>query len=238
MRRIRPAVLFAWLGCTGLLAAFLFLHSAYFRVREIRVTGHAVLDARHVAGLTGVRIGDNLWELSPRRLSSRLLQDPWIERAVVRRQWPGTLRVEIAERAVAAAVPYYRRFLALDRQGVALGVVDQIARLDAPVITGPPALDLVLGRVHPAPEVSRALLALDLLGPELARAVAEVHLGAAGEMTIYLSGGTRVEVGQDGDLERKVTDLRAILADLRNRRLTVEYVDLRYEGQPVVKLRE
>lgn len=234
----RPVRGLAALVLVAAAAGFFLLNSAFFQVRAVRVTGNVQLDAAHIAALTGVRIGDNLWDASPNAIADRLRQDPWIASAKVARRFPGTWEVQVSERRVAAAVPYHRRFLALDAQGVALGVVDELARLDVPLITGAAGRDIVLGRVYPAPEVSAALAAIGAMRPETVKAVSEVHLDGAAQMTVYLEGGLRVEVGQASDVRARVSDLEAILADLRRRGLTARYIDLRFSGQPVVRLRD
>lgn len=228
----------AGLALAAAAAGFLFLHSAFFQVRAIRVSGNVQLDAAHVAALTGVSIGENLWDVASETVAGRLQQDPWIASAKVARRLPGAWEVEVAERRVVAAVPYHRRFLALDPQGVALGVVDELARLDVPLITGAAGRDIVLGRVYPVPEVSAALAAIGAMRPESVKSVSEVHLGRDSQMTLYLQGGLRVEVGQASDVRSRVSDLEAILADLRRRGLSAQYIDLRFFGQPVVRLRD
>lgn len=219
-------------------AAFLFLHSSFFRVRAVRVSGHRQLDAAHVAGLAGVREGDNLWDTSPTTVENRLRQDPWIASAKVSRSLPGVWEVVVTERRAVAAVRYHGRFLALDGHGVSLGVVDELPRLNVPLVSGAEARDVVLGRVYPVADVSAALSAIAAMRPETVAALSEIQLGQGTDMTLYLEGALRVEMGRAPDVGARVADLEAILADLRRRGLSAQYVDLRFAGQPVVKLRE
>lgn len=237
LKKSNPWALYAGVVLTSL-AAFLFLHSPYFTLKEIRVVGASRFSQDELRFLLGVKEEVNLWSLNPDQLSERLKENPLIERAEIRRILPGTLEVSLTERVPVALVPYYRYFLALDSHGVAISMIESLASANLPVITGAVAPQVILGQVYPESKVNQALKILIGLGPEWSRSISEAHVGAPDEITIYGSNDLLIRVGPAGDLTKKIESLRTILADAKNKRLTLKSIDLRFDGNPVVRLKE
>ncbi len=217
---------------------FLFLHSAAFRVQTVTVEGTSRLGTAEVRALLGLDPGAYLWRADPEALAERLRQHPLIAQARVTRVWPRGLRVQVRERVASAIVGYYRYYLALDTQGVALEMVDSLNALDLPLITGADAPWAVLGEVYPSAAVNPPLQIIASLAPERRRQVEELHVDGAGDITLYLAGGRRVLWGQAERLQEKTAALQTILLDAEKKKLNLLYIDLRYRGQPVVKLKE
>ncbi len=236
-KKISPWMVYAGIVII-LLAAFLFMHSPYFVVYEIRITGASRLTEDEIRFLLGINEGVNLWSLNLDKLSGRLREHPAIERADLRRIMPGTLEVSLVERAPVALVPYYRYFLALDSHGVAISLLETLASTNLPVITGAAAPQVNLGQVYPEARVNLALKALIGLGPEWYRTISEAHVGSPEEITLYGNHDLLIRIGVTGDLSRKLENLRAVLADAKTKRLALKYIDLRFDGNPVVRLKE
>ena len=110
---------------------------------------------------------------------------------------------------------------------------------DLPVITGvDPAL------VHPGericdPRLQRALRALCLYeraGAEALAPLSEIHVGGDG-IVMYTVGAATEILLPEGDIDSAMRRLAAVLADLRGRGTTADYIDLRFR-RPVVRPRD
>ncbi|MGH9179241.1 MAG: cell division protein FtsQ/DivIB [Acidimicrobiales bacterium] len=159
---------------------------------------------------------------------------PWVRDATVRRDWPGTVRIDLTERRPAAVLPAGQgEWAVADAAGRVLAVgADKPAAL--PVIggvpqPGPPGSSL--GRdVRPALEVAASL------PPALQPRVADVASVAGGQVELQLvpPGGV-VRLGPPSGLAEKLRVLQALLEQADLARLAV--IDVRVPTAPALTRR-
>ncbi|NCC25141.1 MAG: FtsQ-type POTRA domain-containing protein [Deltaproteobacteria bacterium] len=75
--------------------------SQIFALQTIRISGNHHLRIDQVEAIAGLSRGENLLDQSVRTLQGRLMADPWVAEASVRRILPDTLIIEVKERAPA-----------------------------------------------------------------------------------------------------------------------------------------
>jgi cell division protein FtsQ len=140
-RRMRAAV--PWAAATALialagLAAWILLGTSAFGVRQVTVTGAAIVSADQVRAAAAVPDGAPLARLDLAELGRRIGTLPAVQQATVTRDWPRGLAVRVTERTPMAAAPQGKKFVLIDRAGVAFQTVDArpadlpLARLAAP----------------------------------------------------------------------------------------------------------
>ncbi|ADU50985.1 Polypeptide-transport-associated domain protein FtsQ-type [Thermaerobacter marianensis DSM 12885] len=102
-----------------LLGVYLFMRSPYFAVDHLRIRGYQRLDPATVRDLAGIPAGTLIWRVDPGAVARRLESHPRIAGAVVRREWPRGLIIELQERATVALLvePGGDRWAELDVQG-------------------------------------------------------------------------------------------------------------------------
>lgn len=234
-----PKVLARFGGLVALAAAaaFLFLQSGFFRLERLAVTGNHRVSQDEVALLAGVTPGARLYSLRLDDVASRIERNPWIRDAQVSRRWPATLVVKVTERQPVALIPYYQYFLAVDRDGVALGLVQDMASLEVPIIGGIPSSRVLLGRPYPVDKLKVGLQCLKALGKPWVDQVSDLDLSGDQDLTMFLRGPVEVRLTQSGDLTGKMQTLATILADAQAKGLKLAKVDLRWDGQPVITLK-
>ena len=218
-------------------AAFTFLNSPYFRLERIDVLGASRVPEQEIRAFAGVKPGESLLRIRPDRVAAEVSKNPWVKEVRVRRVLPGKLEISVVEREPLARIPYYGFFVSVDAQGVALALVEGAPAADLAIVTGVNSSQVILGQPYPSPMLPSALSCLSNLSPEARRLISEVHLGDKGELTMYTLDGVTIRVGQDGDLQAKMKLLEAMLQEARNKKLSLEYIDLRYDGKPVSKPR-
>jgi cell division protein FtsQ len=139
---------------------------------------------------------------------------------VVRRKLPGTLIVEVTERAPVALVPTSTGLRAYDERGRSLPTEPSL--VDAPVLS------------------QRDTAALRLLGQLRARMpafydrVSAVRAVGKREMVLELKT-VAVRAMLDASLDR-LAELEPVEADLARRQLRVAEIDLRYRDQVIARL--
>jgi cell division protein FtsQ len=158
---------------------------------------------------------------------------PWVNRADVRRKWPGTMIIEITERvAVAAAPAAGGGWAVLD----AAGRVLEIAVTEGGVAPELPVLEGV--QTGAAGEVvedeAGSLRVLARLPAEVAGTVRAVAADG-GEVVLRLDGGGEVRFGEAAQIDEKVLALVTVLdqVDLAS----LARLDVSIPGSPVLTRR-
>jgi cell division protein FtsQ len=105
----------------------------YFAVREIEVDGGR--DTSAVLAWAGVEPGASLWHVAAAATEERLLSQPRIRSAVVRREFPDRLRITVEERR-PVAVWLLAEPLFVDADGVAFAPLARESLAGLPCITG------------------------------------------------------------------------------------------------------
>lgn len=204
-RLARWAIFFFTVG----VAAYLFLHSPLFALQAVEVVGANLVSEAEVVRLAGLREGDNLLRLPTERIRRRLVDDPRIGAARLRRMPPGRLVVEIEERVPVALVPYADGFLFIDAAGRLLAA-DRRSRPGLPVITGAPLERVGLHLPPPEPLVVGAEVA-SRMSPGLRAAVAEINVSDPNDMVLFTLQGLPILLGDGADLPRKLLVAESLL---------------------------
>lgn len=218
-------------------AAFLFLQSGFFRLERVVVTGNKRVTQDEVTLLAGVTPGSRLYALRLDQVADRVKKSPWVLDARVTRRWPATLVIDVTERQPVALIPYYQYFLAVDRDGMALGLLQDLASLEVPVIGGLSSSEVLLGQPYPVDKLKVGLTCLEALGKPWVDQVSDMDLSGDRDLTMFLRGPIEVQVSQTGDLKAKMQTLATILTDAQAKGLNLARVDLRWDGQPVIVLK-
>ncbi|MBM9536025.1 cell division protein FtsQ/DivIB [Desulfobulbus alkaliphilus] len=116
------------------------IKSPVFRLTEIRITGVGMITERTILDLAQLRQGVSLFQFDVRAAETRIATHPWIEHVSVKRQWPSTVTITVAEQKPFALVNIEegqeKRLHYLNRGGRVFARVGQGQELDYPVITG------------------------------------------------------------------------------------------------------
>lgn len=225
--------------------------SPAFATREIEVTGAGRLDRDEVADIAGLAIGTNVFEIAPEEARRRLLAEPWIADAEVRRRLPGRWSITIRERE-AAAILALGADAAIDGsdgpwlvsdEGAVFKRVTDGDPADLPVITGIDRTRFTSDRGFR----TRVLLAVVALQSDWRAAglwrrepIAEIHVESDDGLTLRIGDdATEVRLGH-GPYRAKLDRLRRVLDELQRRDARPAYVHLDNVRRPdrvVVRVR-
>jgi hypothetical protein len=210
---------------------------SYFRVAEILVEGNLQVSTDEIVSGLGLAPDASLLEVDLPALSRRVMQNPWIKEAAVRRRLPLSLTIQVVERVPEAVYIADRRYL-LSADGVIL------APLDADEMPTLPTLRAAASRrVRPGDRV---------LSSELARGLAvwrqfQLANAVQGERAHEIAAGTDgsyvVNLGQEMPTIRLRADgmpeqlrrLGAALAASGQPLMAFADVDLRFRDRVVFR---
>jgi cell division protein FtsQ len=237
-RQIGSRRLLVMVGITAVvvLAAggWLATRSPLLDVDRITVTGSTRTPPRDVARAAGLWPGKAMFDVDEAAAARGVGRLPWVDRADVRRTWPGTVVVRVVERVPASVVTAGERpAMLVDGSGAVLGsapaaaLAGEARRL--PVIAGP-AESLVPGRRVP-PELGEALQVAVKVPPALLPRIESIASGPSGvEVRLRPSGVVRF--GRASQVEEKLESLLALLSRVDGSNLAV--VDVRVPRSPVL----
>jgi len=209
----------------------------YFRVAEVYVEGNLQVATDEVVASLGLPPDTSLLEVDLSTLSRRILQNPWIKEASVRRRLPLALTIQVVERVPEAVFIADRRYL-LSADGVILTDLDGD---DLPTL--PTLRAATPRRVRPGDRVLSSEMAQGLAvwrQFQLANAVQgerahEIAIGGDGSYTVNLGQQMPIIRLHAQDMQEQLRRLGAALAASGRTLGTFAAVDLRFRDRVVFR---
>jgi cell division protein FtsQ len=201
--RRRRAAAAAVVVVTLLLAGWLLWGTSLLGVREVRVTGAAVLSPAEVRAAAAIPEQTPLLRVRRAEVAARVRQLPPVAAVQVSRSWPGTVVIEVTEREPVAAVPAGGQFQLVDADGV---VIQQVGQ-------PPVALPMVVvSEPGPADPATRAALTvLAALTPQLSSQLETLTVVGPANIRLELFSGWTVVWGDERDSQTKAQVATALL---------------------------
>ena len=205
------------------------------KVTRITIEGNARMSHGEVLSRLDGLTGMHMLTVDLERWRERLREAPWVADATLRRVFPHTVLVVVAEREPMGIGRLNDRLMLVDPEGT---IIDEFgpnyASLDLPIIDG-----LVSGGPNLV-DGERATLASRVIAglqqqPELARMVSQIDVSDARDAAVLLKNDTAVlKVGHEKFVERLQAYLELAPA-LRERVNGIDYVDLRFDERVFVR---
>jgi len=194
---------------------------AFFRVRRVEILGAHYIAPGDLLSRIHVDTTASVWDPTA-PIVARVLRHPAVQTVAVRRRLPGTLVVEITERAPVALVSASNGLQVYDARGVALPIDPASVTVDAPVLM---ARDTT---------VLRLLGAMKQRMPSLYARVNTVRRVGRDELILQLKSAP-VRAMQNVTLER-LAEVEPVEADLSRKQLRIAEIDLRYRDQVIARV--
>lgn len=224
-----------------LICAYLFLHSSFFAIDNICVTGSNNVSGDEIIKISGLTKGMNIFNINEKLRSQAVATHPLIKSSIIVRHLPRQVEIQVKERKVWALIPYQGALLCVDDEGICIDKLSHFSLVDYPVLTLDKIPDHVnLGQAVNETGVKMARQIWIALDPKERKEISQFHYqNKNGEVLIYSRGGTEFRWGTTERMQEKVAFFKQMLKIERDMQAKgdndLEYVDLRYKGQPVVK---
>jgi cell division protein FtsQ len=184
-------------------AAWLVFFSPVLGVRSIEIVGNITVPTERVRQQAGVADLHPLATVDLSGVESRVLGIRQLATARAERVWPGTLRIEVAEREPVAGLQIAGKVAVVDRNGVVIEIKD----------VTPPLLPLLVVDRPAAgdPATMAALQVVQSLPEALTGRVRQVRATTAEGVSLKLSDGRTVVWGGPDRAEEKGRILTTLL---------------------------
>lgn len=238
-RAVAAAAVMSAVGGYALYTAMhLVMAAELLAITRITVSGNERMARGEVLAVLDDLRGANVLSVDLDLWRQKLLESPWVADATLRRVFPGTVDVTIAERTPLGIGRIGDGLYLVDQRGA---IIDEFgpgyAGFDLPIIDGLAAAGTGGGALIDA---ARAELAGRLLAdlqrrPDLAKQVSQIDVGDVRDAVVILEGdSTLVRVG-DRDFVERVQAYLDLAPALRERVPDIDYVDLRFGERVYVR---
>ena len=224
---------FYLLGIAAVIAGL--IYSPLFTFQQLVVHGNIHLDEAELCEIARIQYGARLFELKTDAMTANLLRDLRIESAVVRRQLPNKIEMDIVERIPVATVACDYGYLDFDRQGKVIASYRSLKGADIPIVTGVKLHDLYIGDDNNNAQVAKVLLFLGKIDPADIGQISEVNITVPSAVVAYTKTALPIRLGELERIPEKAGLTQDFLQDQKTTRHTVEYVDFSYDA-PFIKL--
>lgn len=224
-----------------LVSVYLFLHSSLFNIDKITITGLHKISASEINALAGIKLGTNIFAVDKADCARAIEVHPVVKQALIIRHLSKTIEINITERQMWAVIPYNAAFLYIDDEGICMDKVNNLNTLNYPVITLSKLPEhIILGQAVEPAAVKMVKQVFNALKTSDREQISEFHyLNQQEGLVIYTLNGTEIKFGNLERLKEKTgffTQIFQMEKDLPvGDKEVLQYVDLRYKGQPVIK---
>jgi len=232
LRRYLPIIKVILIASFVVYALYFLSQTQLFALKGIDVKGQRHLSAGEVSVESGLGMGMNIFRLNLGQARKRLLADPWIVAAGLRRQLPNRVEIDIQERQPDALLLVGHSWLVIDRSGFCIESATSLRLFSLPIITGLTPDTTDPGRqVSASPVLQAVLAAMDLSVEDF---FSEVDVADPNNLLAYTREGTPVMLGDSHDLHAKLLTAQSLVANI-NDIGDVAYMDMRSAQAPAVK---
>jgi cell division protein FtsQ len=226
-----------------LLSVYLFLHSSIFNVTQIEVLGNNKVSKEEVLALSGLTPGINIFGFNEAACAQAIEAHPMIKSVAIARKLNRSVAITINERQIWALMPYGDLFLCVDDTGICFDKLNHTTIDNVPIITMDQMPEFVnLGQAVNTQATDMVKQVWQALPADEQQAISDFHYqNQENTLNIYTIKGTEILFGNLDRLDEKVKTLAQVIQlenDMEQRGIdTLEYVDIRFKGEPVLKTR-
>lgn len=214
----------------------LFLRSSAFAIQNVTVQGLKLIPENEILKLANGVQGQNLLLFNQTELSYKISLHPLVQSVQFQRKLPHTLVIKVSERTPVALVVVSKGVVEVDAQGTFLRRLESWPNTDHPVITGINLPDTAgPGQNLSNPSLTAALRLLGQAPPGLLAQIGELHVDPSQQMTLFLTSGVEVILGQADDWKDKLNALFQLISDkdYKSFQQGVRYIDFT-AAKPVI----
>lgn len=208
---------------------YLFSHfrlSSYFPIQSVRVYGTGHIDKSEVREALTPMVTHGFFGINVEAIRDRMLQMPWVDDILVRREWPDKISVTVIEKI---AVARWNDEMLLSNNGTIFQPEPSSYPSDIPLFYGMPGKQAMILQVYT--DINRILLPLHAK-------ISWMELSPYLIWKLTLDNGIRLQIGQKDMLKRLSHFVRVYPKIVGEHAGDVEYIDLRYPNGIAVRWKE
>lgn len=223
-------------------ALYFFIHSPFFSIKNIKVEGNELLETEKILSLSQVKRGQNLLKIDIKEIGEKISLHPFIKEVEVKRKIPSTLEIKVVEWKPVGFLVCSDGFIQVSEEGHFLALVNDIGSYSFPVISGINLENLPgPGQIIENTSLIMALKIIKDSDQELLKNIVEINISNKKYILAYTSEGIEIKLGSFENIGERLSELNDIIYDLKAGKIdgeNIEYIDLRFNGPPLIKTKK
>lgn len=232
-------VCFALLGVLLLLVIIGFL--PYYQISEIKVEGNHSLTKNEVITLSGIEEGDSIFFAKTGKAERQIQKSTFVQSVKVNKTFPDQIKINVHEKKSLGYIVTPDGYMQISEDGQLLAIEQTLNDYSLPVISGVKLSKIpAVGGMIEDENLNKALEILKNCDQTLLNNIAELNVANDHNIIAYTNEKIEVRLGGLKNIEQRLQDLDEILNTVVGTRvplMQVLYIDMRYDGAPVIKLR-
>ncbi len=213
-----------------------------FKISGVVVEGTRLLSPDTIEHAAAIPVGDNLFLTNFGPAKKRVLAINAVKDVRITRRLPDTVLISVTERKEAAVTVISAQSFLLDDEGVFINPASgEAVTINFPDITNLPVVVGISedqidrgGRLKGAAGDSASKL-LTEFKHYIAPFRLKIDLTDSGNIGLLLDDTLRVKFGSHNEIDRKIKTFETIYDKLKDRKDTIEYIDVRFPDFPAVR---
>ena len=211
-----------------------------WEIQNVTIEGTKILSAEEIKSLAGIPLSGNLFFSNFKYAYKNLKKISAIKEFHIMRFPPGSIVIRITERRPISIIVYKNISAIIDQDGFILNKNPNLSLnisnlADLPVISGISSAEIDAdGRINPKAAKLISNIITDLAATLGSKRI-QLEVGGFEKIKFMLDDVLQVKLGRDEFLSQKMTVFKALLPAVENKWAQVEYIDVRYPQNPVIK---
>lgn len=199
------------------------------KVKEIIFIGNQHLDRDVLQELLKVRDNDLLFSTSAKQMYKNLKKSPWIKDISIRKELTGRIIIQVDETTPTAILIKSKKPYFIDSSGTILEEIEDPSIIFLPVI-------MEIDPFENSKTYKEAVALMNFLRDKKTFSNSgQIEIaGSLPEELVIKVDNILIKIGQ-GDYDKKIKRLESIKEEINNKNVPIEYVDLRFSDQVIVK---
>ncbi|MBN1777446.1 MAG: FtsQ-type POTRA domain-containing protein [Clostridiales bacterium] len=200
--------------------ALIVLQTVVFRLKTVYVIGNDSISAEHIASLSGLTRGDNIFSISEDSVRESLKEDHWIILNRLYKQYPGEVYLFVDEREIVATLRYLGIQYTLDIDGM---VLEEYSAMDyrgeVPTVYGFNVSNATVGEflsVHEKAQLTAySAIVSELTIQRYEDQIKSINVSDTDALSLLTKSEITVQLGSSDYMRAKIGAMRTDIAYLR-----------------------
>nr|WP_239559236.1 FtsQ-type POTRA domain-containing protein [Sporohalobacter salinus] len=218
-----------------IVAVLTFINSNFFSLTSVVVKGNQVLTDREIIQAAGLDKEKNIFQINFEDVSARLMEKHQIKGVVLKRKLPATVEIKLDERRPLLAVIRNNRYLLLNKSGWVLTKIEKISDVTYPILRDA-EVKIIDNKIKLTKHLQISLQYLTKIERKFLSQIDYIKFDEKDNITLRLKSGI-VKFGHPVKIDYKVKLFNQIYHDLEEKQGKIEYINLKYYQNPVVRFK-
>lgn len=218
------------------------LQSDLMNLKEVVVEGNEQVEEEEIVNISNLVTNRNIFKYNLKEIEKDIESHAYIKDANVQRKFPRTIIIDVKERLEYAIIPYMGSYIYIDEENVVLRASDSYIANNHILITGVEFKNFKVGEKIEAANSKDLKIVMDLLKAakitSIFDMISEINISEESNIRLITLDGVDVLLGEGKDPAYLMVALDEILVNLYTKNIRNVVIDMRYEGNILVKDRD